>query len=228
MQYSLRLTLVALIYLWVCAGLFTQYSAAWGAEVPTAPNPSRDVHEVCAKYEQRKAYDENAKPVLITCEMADKQYRSIINYLKNNKQPVFAALGDMLKRVGERGFYEVFRKKDIEDCESTQALASAETKAGVKTQLRCVMGDMNFTFSLNEKNQILKTKCEFGVGARIYQNVYDQYFGKFKHVNPTLNYNLMVAEFFAKAAPLVDGEFVRTEFVNNNFIVTFVNPTFSP
>jgi hypothetical protein len=65
-----------------------------------------------------------------------------------------------------------------------------------------------------------------GIGSRMYQDVYDQYFGKFKHANATLNYNLLVAELFAKASPSVDGPLIKTAFVDNAFVLVFLNPTF--
>jgi len=36
-----------------------------------------------------------------------------------------------------------------------------------------------------------------------------------------------VAELFAKASKTVDGQYVKTEFDNNNFVITFLNPTFN-
>lgn len=193
-------------------------------------NIDKDVSQVCKKFEGQKAFEENGKPVLITCELAKQQYLSILSYLKNTNKPVFTNFDDMLKGIGEKDFYSVFRKKDIESCESQkldpQKPLSVKANNVVKA-MTCTMGDMNLVFFMNERDQIIKTRCQIGVGARIYRDVYDRYFGKFKRSASTLNYNLMVAEFFAKAAKTVDGKFVKTEFEDNNFIITFLNPVFN-
>jgi len=187
----------------------------------------RDVAEVCRKFDSQKAYEENGKSVPITCELTKQQYLSIIRYLKNIDKPVFSDFYEMLKRIEEKDFATVFRKKDTEDCSALKDKLAVQQTPNSPKALSCVMGDMNLTFFLNDKDQIIKTKCEIGIGARIYQNVYNQYFGKFKHASATLNYNLMVAELFAKASKSVDGPYVRTEFMNNNFIITFLNPSFN-
>jgi hypothetical protein len=187
----------------------------------------KDVAEVCHKFDSQKAYDENGKPVFITCDFTKQQYLSIINYLKNTNKPVFSNFDDMLKRIGEKDFSTVFRKKDTEDCEPLKDKAAIQKTPNSTKALSCVMGDMNLTFFLNDKDQIIKTKCQVGIGGRIYQNVYDQYFGKFKHTSATLNYNLLVAELFTKASHFVDGVYVKTEFIDNNFVITFLNPTFN-
>ena len=183
--------------------------------------------EVCHKFDAQKAYDDNGKAVMITCDLTKQQYLSIINYLKNSNKPVFSNFDEMLKRIGEKDIYTVFRKKDLEDCEPLKDKVAVQKTPNSTKAISCVMGDMNLTFFLNEKDQILKTKCLVGVGGRIYQNVYDQYFGKFKHASATLNYNLMVAELFAKASRWVDGQYVKTEFIDNNFVITFLNPTYN-
>ena len=187
----------------------------------------KDVAEVCRKFDQQKAYEENGKSVFINCELTKQQYLSIINYLKNTNKPVFSNFDEMLKRVGEKDFSSVFRKKDTEECEPLRDKTAIQKTPNATKALNCVMGDMTLTFFLNEKDQILKTKCQVGVGGRIYQNVYDQYFGKFKHTSARLNYNLMVAELFVRASKWVDGSYVKTEFIDNNFVITFLNPTFN-
>lgn len=198
----------------------------WAGSDPSV-SVDKDVAEVCHKFEGQKAYEDNGRSVLITCEFTKQQYLSILNYLKNTNKPVFANFDEMLKRIGEKDFSTVFRKKDTEDCEPLKdRLAVQQTPKATKA-LSCVMGDMNLTFFLNDKDQIIKTKCQVGVGGRIYQNVYDQYFGKFKHTSATLNYNLLVAELFTKAAKSVDGQYVKTEFIDNNFVITFLNPSFN-
>jgi len=199
---------------------------SWAANEFNA-SVEKDVAEVCRKFDAQKAYDDNGKAVYINCEFTKQQYLSIINYLKNTNKPVFSNFDEMLKRVGEKEFSSVFRKKDTEDCEPLRDKNALQKTPNATKALSCVMGDMNLVFFLNDKDQILKTKCQVGVGGRIYQNVYDQYFGKFKHPSATLNYNLMVAELFVKASKWVDGPYVKTEFIDNNFVITFLNPTFN-
>jgi hypothetical protein len=194
--------------------------------VPTI-NLERDSLEVCKKYEHQKAYDSGAGPVMISCELARQQYESIVRYLKNTNKPVFANFDEMLRRIEERSFETVFRKKDTESCTPLKDQNEIQKTPKSTKALSCVMGDMNLTFFLNDKDQIIKTRVEIGIGARIYQSVYDQYFGKFKHPGATLNYNLMVAEFFARASVLVDGRYVNTAFKNNGFVITFLNPSFN-
>jgi hypothetical protein len=207
--------------------LLALFSAPLWAAPDLNSSIDKDVAEVCHQFESQKAYEENGKSVMITCELTKQQYLSIINYLKNTNKPVFSNFDDVLKRIGEKDFSTVFRKKDTQDCEPLRDKSALQKTPNATQALSCVMGDMNLTFFLNDKDQILKTKCQVGVGGRIYQNVYDQYFGKFKHTSATLNYNLMVAQLFAKASRWVDGAYVKTEFTDNNFVITFLNPSFN-
>ncbi len=218
-------------YLCLVISLLSTTHLVWGQpqalQKPPELNIDKDVSQVCKKFEGQKAFEENGKPVLITCELAKQQYLSILSYLKNANKPVFTNFDEMLKRIGEKDFYSVFRKKEVESCEPQKLEAQNSKATKITKALACVIGDMNLVFFINDRDQIIKTRCQIGVGARIYRDVYDQYFGKFKHPGSTLNYNLMVAEFFAKASKTVDGNFVKTEFEDNNFIITFLNPTFN-
>ncbi len=204
--------------------LFTTHNLVWAQ---TEPNLDKDVQQICKKFEGQKAFEDNGKSVLITCELVKQQYISILKYLKNSNKPVFANFDEMLRRIGEKDLYSVFRKKEIESCEPYKISLSQSKDQKFTKGLSCVLGDMSLLFFMNDKDQIIKTQCQIGIGARIYQDVYDQYFGKFKHQASTLNYNLMVAELFAKASKTVDGQYVKTEFDNNNFVITFLNPTFN-
>ena len=204
--------------------LFTLHNLLWAQN---ELNFDKDVQQICKKFEGQKAFEDNGRTVLITCDLVKQQYISVLKYLKNSNKPVFSNFDEMLRRIGEKDLYSVFRKKEIESCEPYKISPPPSKEQKFTKGLSCVLGDMSLLFCMNDKDQIRTTQCQSGIGARIYQDVYDQYFGKFKHQASTLNYNLMVAELFAKASKTVDGQYVKTEFDNNNFVITFLNPTFN-
>ena len=165
----------------------------------------QDIKILCGKYTGIDQYkNQNSK---VSCEAIRSGYMYIYNSLQ---KPIFSDLAGVFDNFKKNTFQSVI-KKDISKCNRLNSY-----------EYSCLIGDMQVSFILNAQDQVLRTVVRIKQNSDTFKKMLESS-SRANQQNETNEYKNMTYYAIAKASAKVDGKYIKTDYYNNEFIITFLN-----
>ena len=122
-------------------------------------------------------------------------------------------MADILTNLKNKNVKE-FLGKGIKDCEIKENLYDCKFKDSS-------MLGVNLLFYVNEKKQVKFTVMKANINLPIVKKM--MVGSRENQENETLNYKILIIDSIVKASRKVDGDFIKSEFYNQELIIKFTN-----
>jgi len=163
-----------------------------------------DITILCAKYKGITTHTNTSHK--LTCEGVRAGYISTYDELQ---KPLFSDMADIFTNLKDKDI-KVILGKDIKNCEIKESMYECKLVEGVK-----------MLFYVNEKKQVKFTVMKANINLPILKKMMT---GSRKNQEyETSEYKTLTIETIAKASRKVDGDFIKSEFYNQELIIKFVN-----
>lgn len=167
-----------------------------------------DITILCAKYKGITTHtNTNYK---LTCEDVRTGYKSVYDALQ---KPLFSEMADINTNLKSKNI-NVILGKDVKYCEIKENLYDCKIKDSD-------MFGFNLLFYVNEKKQVKFTVLKANINSPIIKKMMTG--SRKNQENETSDFKTLAIETIVKASRKVDGDFIKSEFYNQELIIKFVN-----